>query len=148
MARCFTVEKIQQYVDAHEPVTHRRCRGGLQSLLRFVAAMGDVLVKVKRARSDATCGLCGELVLSRAGTACMVCGVWCVVCGVVCGVCRVACGVVPVMYTVSPVFVHLLAFAVAGVLHNRRCPLQAVCTPNVSPTFQLYSTMVLVLPDA
>lgn len=66
MARCFTVEKIQQYVDAHEPVTHRRCRGGLQSLLRFVAAMGDVLVKVKRARTDATCGLCGELVLSRA----------------------------------------------------------------------------------
>jgi len=91
MARCFTVEKIQEYVDAHEPVTHRRCRGGLQSLLRFVAAMGDVLVKVKRARTDATCGLCGELVLSRAGTACMVCGVWCVVCGVWCVPCCMRC---------------------------------------------------------
>lgn len=67
MARCFSVEKIQQYVDADEPVTHRRCRGGLQSLLRFVAAMGDVLVTVKRVRTDTSCVMCGGQVVSRAG---------------------------------------------------------------------------------
>lgn len=61
MARCYPIDRLDVYLNDGNPVlsTHKRCRGGLLSLLRFLVAK-DVAPPVKRLRVGFVCRLCGD----------------------------------------------------------------------------------------
>lgn len=63
MARCYPVDKLDSYLHQDSKLvvnTHKRCRGGLVSLLRFVLALEASASPIKRARVGAPCRLCGQ----------------------------------------------------------------------------------------
>lgn len=66
MARCYPVDILESYLAEDAPVryTHKRCRGGLLSMLKYLLVIEQTAGPVKRVKTGTPCTTCGIVFLS------------------------------------------------------------------------------------